>query len=662
VFYVQLADYHGLTRETCPFKFREETESMFQRLTAQRLKKRAKSEKESHPHILCMSGPGTGKSHLVDRGLESLKSIPADAVNEYADLRRLANESSVAVHISFNSGTSFNRWDVKIGAEAAAASRVLTSYFGINKNLPDLKKIPGIENLSMRTAVEVVLSHYRGSRSHMRAQARANLGAAVDGTDDDIDDDVLFYLGIDDVSSIVPLGEKVSAASNWSVAKGKTFLKEIFNGLFEMYSGEEYFLACIVSGTIYGPVSDILTDTAQKFANLPVPLLPLDETVDLAIRAMKQEVAQGRSHYAYRNDDICMPFKLLLADIGGIPRYVWEAIEFVMLHDPTLVDDIAWEKIRESLTSNMKSRYKLEENVLKEALYLALLRQVYSPDRPVSGGETLRDLENRGKLFISTLPHKPGEYVVQIPLMHLECYLSGNKQLQSMIKKLRDLRNWMNWEDLCIHYEALLLHSVRYFCASSGATITVGEFYTGAIVGSEVADFCLSIPDASDNRPIKVVQLQAWYPETARALPGPVDSRFHKVYKNARGAKIDAFIFHKGVEKDTSLLRCLHFKHTEAGKTDLTLSDIDGDKKGADEALKEASATRPELQGCSAIHVQISNRALRIPDGTHLPEDVVVITKDELPAYFGFTFADRMELMMRMSNAASEGRDPYWDK
>lgn len=100
----------------------------------------------------------------------------------------------------------------------------------------------------------------------------------------------------------------------------------------------------------------------------------------------------------------------------------------------------------------------------------------------------------------------------------------------------------------------------------------------------------------------------------------------------------------------------LAFKGTT---TSLKLSDIVSDKERADGALKGAStSTHPELASHSAVHVHICNEILDDPspkDNKQILDDVVVITTAGRRALYGFTFANRMELMMRRAESG-EGK------
>ena len=92
---------------------RDDAIDIFQEVTAQSLTDRNYSDKESHPHVICMAGPGTGKSRLADYDLVALRNTPPA---RHPELATLANhKAALAVHISFNSGSNFGPQDKAIG-------------------------------------------------------------------------------------------------------------------------------------------------------------------------------------------------------------------------------------------------------------------------------------------------------------------------------------------------------------------------------------------------------------------------------------------------------------------------------------------------------------------------------------------------------------------
>ena len=58
-FVFQLVDTGNLPRSESLLLNREDSIQTFQRVTAERLSKRSQSDKECHPHVICMAAPGT---------------------------------------------------------------------------------------------------------------------------------------------------------------------------------------------------------------------------------------------------------------------------------------------------------------------------------------------------------------------------------------------------------------------------------------------------------------------------------------------------------------------------------------------------------------------------------------------------------------------------
>ena len=210
-----------------------------------------------------MSAPGTGKSRLADYGLEALKSVDP---TKYPKLASFANNgASLAIHVTYNSATPFDEYDEIVGPRVSLACRLLSSYFR-RKSVSDvvmltgLRVIPNIKSLTLDASINVILAHHRRRPCLLSNQ------------------DLLLYIAIDDVTSILS-----HRKDGWTQEMGKNFLKALFDSLARHYHGRKtYFLAAIVTGTVLGPTSNILKQTFRRYVNLAVPLLTLQQSVQLA--------------------------------------------------------------------------------------------------------------------------------------------------------------------------------------------------------------------------------------------------------------------------------------------------------------------------------------------------------------------------------------------
>ena len=585
---------------------------LFQKITAKRLAKRFSVDKEDHPHVICMAAPGTGKSRLADYGLEALKR------SQDSTLSKMANDSNaLAVHISFNGSTPFNEHDIVAGPEAATACRLLVSYFrnrhGHGIHLSDIIRLPGIRSLTIATSIKAILTH------HLKLLQLP------------LTTDILLYVAIDDVSSICQPQYRRPEIISWSsIEDGKQYLKEIMNGFAAMYDNTSFFLAIIITGTVFGSVSSILVGSSRPFENLFVPLLSLEQSIQLtngALLASKLPIF------------ISHDMKLLLSDIGGIPRFIWQAIEGYIAQKSVY-------EIKSEISSAIKLRYDLplfaSSEEAKLAIRVALLRVLVDPlGRCGSTKSKWYELENQGYFFF--MPGGPGNkrYVV-LPLIHLEAilhYLLSPEISYNLIRKLCT-NEWRSWEDFVLNYELVLM---TLFQEQGIDNVPVGEYYNGALVGKNVANINLHIPSGQQ---ISIVDCSNRYPEKVKMKLSE-----NHIYKNCQGAKIDGFIQQINPNK-TILLRCIHCKHTEA--IDKTKFDYLSIKSKSD--LNMAKIVEPRLNATTKLlHIFMSNRPLtnsKLPDESFA--DVVLVTRTQLHSFFGYSFGNRLMLMMLSETNSSE--------
>ena len=114
-----------IDREACSNLLISQTEERFKSFDCY--------DKEKHPHFICMSAPGTGKSTLCENALNIIMKTDLEP------LKQILNNNSVEIRVTYNGITKFAEIDRRIGAQSSLACRILASYFGI-KNLDDLRR------------------------------------------------------------------------------------------------------------------------------------------------------------------------------------------------------------------------------------------------------------------------------------------------------------------------------------------------------------------------------------------------------------------------------------------------------------------------------------------------------------------------------------------
>jgi len=593
-----LAELGAVSRESCLLLNRDHTINLFQDMTSKKLALRHSADKESQPHIICMAGPGTGKSRLADYGLTALKKASPE---QYPELAALANsKAALAVNISFNARTTFCLRDIDIGAQAAVGNRLLASYFGFDfceHVFPD-----SVSKLTISVSVETILKDHLSRNPGLSRK------------------DVLIYIAIDDVSNICgPMN-----CSDWTLEKGKVFLKDILDGIAVLYSQQDYFLVAMITGTVFGPTSDILRLSQRPYKNLAVPLLSHAESVELAEDAFRRAGVSG---------GVSSETKLLLSDIGGIPRFIWQAINAVIDSG----DGTNFSDLRSQIKAIIKSRYRPAgsgmswKKISTRIVSTALRREPVDPSGPCTDNwlYTWTQLENQGLCFLSpeVVVDSTRKVYIWLPLMHLETLIEPFPAMKYFVDRLRD-NQWESWERFCLMYEALLM---TQHVLERKSQVTVGEYYRGALVGEGVQDRILSLPM---KLPIMFIELPKRFPETAGTTLPATDAS--EVYKNCQGAKVDGFIRHS----NPKVLRCLHFRHTRRDKV------FDYEATAAETVANMESSVRHRIEpDVELVHVYQSNRELKGDVGKILAGKDVVVTRSELTGFFGRTFAERIGLM-----------------
>lgn len=548
----------------CKLLNREHAVASLRRISASRLDKRNTNDKEAHPHVICMSAPGTGKSRLAEYGFEALKEKDSD----YPALSSLANnDASLAVHISYNSGTSFDDKDVNIGCEASLACRMLASYFRSMENSPlysQLRSVSNIKSLTLEACVNVILEdHHR--RLHLSPTS---------------DFRTLLYVAIDDITSIYSY-----SALGLTHDIGKGFLKRLFDILSSLYSSKPYFFVSMVTGTILGPTSDVLNNTSRQYFNLPVPLLTLDQSMELARDAFSRADIPKVTMDKF---DL-QKFQLLLCDIGGIPRYVWNAIDSVLVNRLQYVD-LAY--LRWTIKTKISQRHAISKSSVDICLQIisaVVLRiPVNSTSQVLGVAEKVswEDLENSGLVYFAhgTDLMLTSEVQVILPILHFECMMESHFSSPTNLIDSLVRMEWKSWEMFVASHDALLLILYRL---QGRDMVRVSEYYKGAVVGSAVKDLTLNFP--------------------------PV-----------------------GYCKHTSTVETHFDPSIHAESIQITREVL--------------SPRTPRLS--SFLRVYISNRQRKLSPSkkaeslTDWPNDAVFVTYDQMEAFFSRTFADRIRLML----------------
>eukprot|EP00808_Paulinella_micropora_P001017 g57174.t1 len=444
-----------MTSKVLPkLRHREDTIRLLCETVSQRFENYLKGllDKEKQPHLICFATAGTGKSRLAQEALPLLQKHV-----EHRELRALLRNSAVSVHVIFNGGTKFNRWDRENGAEAALSVRTLASYFGVQ-----ITSLHFLRTIELRTALDCILLDFRRRRSLAQ------------------DSPVAFYLAIDDV------GQTLLDANNAKDAR--SLLKHVSNvaGSWLLGPPRSVFPITLMTGTTAQAITSILsTESSHPYVSLPVPLLSFNES-DAMLRELGLE--------DWANDG---QVQQLLADIGGLPRLP----EILVSSLQKLVErgqrptNASWATVQHALMMFVKQRTgHVEEEIVHAILRAALTRETVTNEDVAHGQQTWGDLESCGAVFLRE--QKQGGMVVEVPYLIIEGKVRNlrKRRLPEAVEALFRVPEprfweWQTWEK----FNALFDGSTAWLLAQregkGSQTVSVARFYRGALVGPAIANW-----------------------------------------------------------------------------------------------------------------------------------------------------------------------------
>jgi hypothetical protein len=612
----------GTNLHDVPLYFRNNAKAKILEQTEKRYLQIGRGDKEDNPILLCFAAPGTGKSRLAESGAKFLSESKND------ELRRMAQDDTLAIHISFNGNTKYDK-ETDHKASQSLGLRVLSSYFGFDWGI--LKGGNFLSGLTLESCLQAVLLHHR-----------RNFPADAPRT--------ILYLAVDDIGGIYPHRDRetISPYLAGEMDKASEFVKQLTNsvGSILITPPQNSFCVALITGTTYIPVTNILRTSAHPYVNVGVPLLPLQEAM-----ALVQETG------VFPESLLAHPeFVRLMADIGGIPRVLEWLLDFFSTHSalaiskelfPTLIS-----QARVSVQLIFERRYKIDPPYTYALMRAAILRTPVMMSSFVlrEDGYTYGDLESNGSIF---LEHDQTTNVrtVAVPLIAMNLWIKYIHETPHALTKLmqskdNDYFSWKNFEEFCALYESLLC--VMHSSNDKARDVPLTEFYRGARVSEDLSGTSLLL---SSDRSYDVYQARSRFPDTQSVeTRDAFDASFKQLEEgsiilNADGAKCDILAKTEAVTRDGApmqLLRAMHMKHT-VDNLPLTNETIWSEFERGQKMIAKVLDIPPEQQ----VSVFLSNRIVE-SDVSASTVDIprsVIVTRDQLHGFFGVTFAGRASAM-----------------
>jgi hypothetical protein len=182
--------------------------------------------------------------------------------------------------------------------------------------------------------------------------------------------------------------------------------KELINLIGSQSCSTRIFFVPILSGTVIGPIKDIVSSSMHPPWHIPLPLLSLDSCANI-LKAKIPELDINNSS-----------LKQLISDVGGHCR----AFEF--LYDACLRYDCKmleyWTRCSIYVCDQIQTSYKVDVPALGKAIAYSFLSHPVQPKMPVVERITFLDLEESGVIKLVSIKR---QFYVHVPFVFVLCHL-----------------------------------------------------------------------------------------------------------------------------------------------------------------------------------------------------------------------------------------------
>ena len=476
-------------------------------------------------------------------------------------------------------------------------------------------------------------------------------------------------LAIDDIGGIIADQDNES---------GFSFLKVLTNSIGELLiSGyQNYMITSLITGTIFQPVQTGLKSSSHPFVSLPVPLFNLTISYNLANNILFNELKSTSYESLYDTIINSIQYQLLLADIGGIPRYITKLVAKIIsnLKDFNTIDEFIWIDIKNEIFSEIKNRYYTYGYplIMKE-----LVANIMTKDSKLIGSLIeYKDLQDNGYVFIDEK-----KSILTIPFVILYGLCLNGKEFgfpsatRKLITFVKDMKN--DWKDFIIFnamFQCMLLtyysqkkdreHREESNDITIGHNIDISTYFHGAIIGQNLLNQSISIPQLNhhNEESVNVIVANHRFPETSVLtflrdsieLEIPLNGKY--VIINANDAMSDVINVHPVVNHSKPILIFIHLKHTNI--EDIIQNIINNEKQLTNKYCYEkekksvrkgiANNSESEMKPYSSIiHVIITNKRFDEKLNSFNYPNIILITFNELESFFTKTFADRFDILRK---------------
>eukprot|EP01132_Coremiostelium_polycephalum_P009991 gene9991-12247_t len=480
-----------MTSHNTKFFGRLEEKSYYKQFSIKRHEKKYSTDRMSHPFLVIVGAPGTGKTRL----LEELPSSCSDILLDY---------NHFTINITFGKGTTIIEDDINVK--------------GFGNFIKNFENSFGPGSLDKVDCFDIILAHQR----------------------DLLQNEKPFFvnLGIDEFSQTLlsfnpALKKRYQEIYHNSDQDryNRLFLNEIINSIIPLlFTKNNNLFNIILAGTLLTPVSTVIhVESTHKYELLHISLLPMSVCQSIA-REIIKPTTFNQSVTLHR----------ILAFIGGWARYLSFFLgnisseldldrpfsDLLNLIDPHQQLDLSGLLTEEQLTVLVACSivsYKFSKNT-------------WSTQRIMGLPDTLENLESKG-FFASETTFSGGEshYIISIPLVTIKRYSTQNNKIlgpvRELITYLEQIKEWTSWEEFSCQY---LLVRAKMFSFLQINVITLEQFFEGAQFICDRSQKFLLL--GMNNT--KFIKMKRIYPDNHT---DPLE--MGNVYRNAQGAPFDWITF-----------------------------------------------------------------------------------------------------------------------
>jgi len=391
----------------------------------ERFENRKSTDRNLHPILLLASGPGTGKSRI----LQELQTLLRDQAGKYTrndEFLKMIKNQMYTINVTFGNGTRATMEDSGIGS-TSVAMRIIYEHFisGGSCMFEDFRRMclmNRISNFSISQALNVVLKDVNNDRdenNHIKC----------------------VVLGIDELNALYDLYDK-------KLDPKLNPVRLIVNDVGGLScSGGDVFYVPVLAGTIQGPFESMFRQSTYLYLLLPLRLLR-----DKEVWNISEYVAHSKRNLNLGDYINKGTFCRCISDFSGQVRALDLFFEELLNQVINETDKVNYIDVMLSVRKDLRKRYPfMKSSTITPALAHAILNIPVDEEDKV-GNLTYVDLSSQGILNLESASNNL--FYVRIPYVWVWILTSYNQSYEFwdvMIDQKSHIL-WQSFEDFNMLY------------------------------------------------------------------------------------------------------------------------------------------------------------------------------------------------------------------